>query len=204
MEASSEVIIRKFGCIHKAIHGDGKFMLSRILQTCEEMLEDRGYTTVERAGDILKAIQMNNFVIHASGNGKKGLNVYLHSEERVGVKFARHVLEMCTNNGEDAIVVSSEGPTPFTRKECDSKVVQFMFSRNMCYNVTRHALVPKHERVNEAPYNTSMDKLPKILDTDSIVQYYNWPEGTVVRVERCFGGHEPIFFYRVVVCTSSS
>ena len=65
-------------------------------------------------------------------------------------------------------------------------------------NVTRHALVPKHDKVDAPPPSTSVEALPKILTTDRVVQYYAWPVGTVVRVWRCYGGHEPVPYFRVV------
>lgn len=194
-------ILRTFGCLHKTVHGDGADVLGRIVLTCEEMMQDRGCERVTRADNLLGAVKAGAAVLRARGG--VDVNVYVHAEERVGVKAARAVLDECEEAGVTAVVVSAEGPTPFTRKECDGKPVQFFEARSLCYNVTRHALVPKHERA-EAPPGVAPRSLPKLPETDPVVQYYGWPPGTVVRVWRCFGGHEPIPYFRVVSTAASS
>ena len=80
--------------------------------------------------------------------------------------------------------------------------MQFFCARDLAVNVTRHALVPRHERVARAP--AAAEHLPRILESDRVVQYYGWGAGTIVRVWRCFGGHEPTPYFRVVapVCAS--
>ena len=195
MDADS--ILRRFGCIHKTVHGDGADILGRIVLTCEEMLKDRGCDQVFRADDLLGGVQAGAALLRARGGGVD-VNVYIHGEERVGVKAARMILDECEEAGVTALLVSIDGPTPFTRKEFDGKAVQFMDARSLCYNVTRHALVPKHVRVEAPPAGVEVKSLPKLLETDAVVQYYGWPVGTVVRVSRCFGGHEPIPYFRVV------
>ena len=121
--------------------------------------------------------------------------MYLHAEDKVGVKFVRTVLEAASG---DVIIISLDGPTPFTKKECDGKRIQFFLIKELCENITHHSLVPKHERVESLPPDILKEHLPLILETDPIVQYHNWPIGTVVRVLRSFGGHEPIPYLRVV------
>ena len=51
-----------------------------------------------------------------------------------------------------------------------------------------------HVRVGKdaLPSGISPEALPKILESDRVVQYYNWPCGSIVRIRRVFGGHEPI------------
>lgn len=171
------------------------------------MLQDRGCVRVERCeGDPCDAV--------ASGEGPalqgwhpSGARValYVHAEDRVGVRFVRTALEREAQDAPcDLVVVSPEGPTPFTRKECEGKRVQFLSARSMCQNVLRHALVPKHERVAQGPPGVRPEHLPRIRDTDAVVQYHNWPIGTVVRIERHFGGNEPTVYFRVVSSGGSS
>lgn len=195
-----------FSSIHGAVHGNGREVLERILHTCEEMLRDRGCTCVTRAQDVAACIGDTKAPVlrGRDEDGSCRVHVFLHGEDRVGIKYARQLLEDLDEEEEEpgvlAVVVSREGATPFTRKECDGRLVRFMLARDLYSNVTHHALVPKHEKVTTetTPYY-SPSSLPHILDTDRIVQYYDWPVGTVVRVWRTFGGHEPIPYLRVVV-----
>lgn len=186
-----DALLRRYGCVHNSLHGDGRDVLGRIVVTCEQMLRDRGCTRVVRADDPFEAILASRPTVCGRG-GPRDLDVYVHAEDKVGVKWARTVLE----HGVAVVAVAPEGATPFTKKECEGKPIQFMTAREACVNVTRHALVPRHEVVEDATHTLRL--LPKIADTDPVVRWYDWPPGTVVRVFRCFGGHEPVPYLRVV------
>jgi DNA-directed RNA polymerase subunit H (RpoH/RPB5) len=125
--------------------------------------------------------------------------VYIHNEERVGVKYARYVLDEGEQNGGFGIVISTDGPTPFTRRECEGKRIQFFLARDLYVNIVDHCLVPKHEAVSEPPSGVKKEELPCMESTDKIAQYYDWTPGTIVKITRVFGGHEPIPYYRVIV-----
>lgn len=189
-------VSRKFECVHRTVHGDST-TLNNILNTCEEMLQDRGFVTVERVSDVHTAIAQNDFVIR--GKDSTGTTCIYITAEKIGIKLVRAIIE---KSHGCVVLVSLDGPTPFARKECGGQNVQFMLARELCYNITRHKLVPKHT-VAAAPNGISAEQLPRILETDPIVQYYNWPVGTIVRVERCYAGHEPIPYYRCVTSSSS-
>ena len=196
-------IIDKFGRLHSAIHGDAIGNLSRILKTVEEMLCDRDFATIRRDPDPLAAITGSRPVVRASA-GSDEIVVYIHNEERVGVKWARTVLETHERDGIKIIAISQQGPSPFTKREREGKHIQFLLARAMCVNVTRHALVPKHERVEVLPDNVLPESLPYIYESDPVVQYYAWPVDTLVRITRHFGGTEPILYFRRVLADCKS
>lgn len=176
------------------MHAD-RTNLDKILRTCEEMLRDRGCHTVTSACNCAHAVATTAPVLE--GERDAGcIKVFIGDDDKVGVKYARSVFDMA--KGCDVVIVSSEGPTPFTRKEYDNTNVTFMLARDLCFNVTRHALVPKHEVVVSLPEGLTPEQLPKILNTDPIVVYYDWPIGTVIRVRRRYAGHEPIVYFRCV------
>jgi DNA-directed RNA polymerase subunit H (RpoH/RPB5) len=160
------------------------------------MLRDRGCARVARGADVRAALDAAPAPALTGRGGPADYDVYVHGEERVGVKYARAVLERA--GGARAVVVSLEGPTPFTRKECEGRPIEFFRAAELCANVTRHALVPRHERVDAPPAGVAREQLPRIHDTDPVVRYHAWPCGAVVRVWRVFGGHEPIPYFRVV------
>lgn len=186
---SAQQLVSRLGTLHHSLHNDGAHMLERILTTAEEMLTDRGCVDVARATHVLPAIEEGLPVVSSAG-----MDLYVHVEDKVGVKFARYVLE----RGRNAVVVSVDGPTAFTKKECESRAIQFMSARTLLENVTRHCLVPTHERVTSLPDGLEPAQLPKLLDSDPIAQYHDWPVGTLVRITRVFGGHQPAPFYRIV------
>ena len=147
------------------------------------MLRDRGHGSVAiPAGDPVEAILHCRPVVVS-----ESARVYVYGEsDRVSVKFTRPILAE-EAAGSAVIIVSVDGPTPFARKECGD-AVQFMAARALCVNVTRHGLVPAHTPVPaEEQDEDLLSKLPTIFETDPVVQYYAWPRGIVVRIERRFG-----------------
>lgn len=191
MEAAAAAYSR----VHRAVHGDGHDVIERVLNTCEEMLRDRGCGSVNRVADVGDVFDSVTPAVSGWVDEEKGWDVFLLSEERVGVKVARAILEQL---GKDrvAVIVSVDGPTPFTRRECEGKAVEFFTARELVVNVTHHALVPAHQIDTEC--TIAPELLPIVLESDPVVRYYAWPRGTRVRVMRCFGGHEPIPYVRIV------
>tara|TARA_B110001450_G_scaffold233620_1_gene237055 strand:- start:2877 stop:3470 length:594 start_codon:yes stop_codon:yes gene_type:complete len=188
-----EDFVHRIGCIHRNAHGDGGDVIARIMSTCVDMLVDRGCSSVGTHPSAEEAVTQNLPLVHGES---PLIHVYLHSEDKVGVKYARSVME--ADPEAQLIVVSIDGCTPFTRKECDGGMVQFFTARELVNNITKHRLVPPHEKIAAPPEGTTAEQLPKLLTTDAVAKYYGWPVGSVVRVTRCFAGSEPIPYFRVV------
>lgn len=162
---------------------------------------DRGCTTVTRS-ELTRAVRAGSPIIVGRRRDDHETHIFLSEEDKVGIKAARVILDAAGDN--DVILVSLEGPTPFTRRACEGTRLQFMLARNLCFNVTHHALVPRHERLEEPPSGVTRAQLPKLLDNDPVVQYHNWPVGTVVRVWRTYAGHEPLPYFRCVAPLAAS
>ena len=70
-------------------------------------------------------------------------------------------------------------------------------------NITQHIYVPAHRQLSSseadevcARYSASMDDFPRLLRTDPVCRYYNFPKGCIVEIRRA-----PIreqVYYRVV------
>jgi DNA-directed RNA polymerase subunit H (RpoH/RPB5) len=164
-----------------------------MLTTCREMLADRGHGDVPAESSPLDCVLAERPVFLK----RDEVALYISFADKVSVKFARAVVEHHPNTAS-IVLISNGGPTSFTRRECEAHDhVQFLLCSNVVQNVTKHTLVPRHERVPK-PVSFEVSTLPKILRNDPIVQYYNWPPGTVIHIKRVFGGHEPIDYYRVV------
>jgi DNA-directed RNA polymerase subunit H (RpoH/RPB5) len=180
----------------------------RVVHEARAMLSDRGCASVYGPAtphDIVECVLARAPVARGTALPSSATEVYVvHPEEKVGVKTIRSILENCLADAaacDDGcvILVSKEGPTPMARKIEDPNCrLQYFTLRDLCMNPTRHALVPRHVRVDEPPEGVDPKTLPLLLMTDRIVRHYDWCEGTVVRIERCYGGHEPILFFRRV------
>lgn len=195
---SSRHFLQSLGRLHGTTFGDGERILQRIVSTCEAMLRDRGCVSMEATKDVIAAVDNGTCVLKGTREDGRATIVYFSADDKVGVKFARTIAKNASQEDE-LVIVSTDGPTPFTRKECDGQNIQFIHAKDVYVNKTKHKLVPLHESVASAPMGMTVAELPKIVDTDPIVQYYNWPIGTIVRIHRVFGGE----YYRVVVAANS-
>jgi DNA-directed RNA polymerase subunit H (RpoH/RPB5) len=98
------------------------------------------------------------------------------------------------------ILVSDGGATPYIaghREEIGETTggrgVETFRVAELQFNVTQHALVPRHWRMGPAEVDECLRRhgiadasgLPRVATSDPVVRYYGWPRGTVVGVDRC-------------------
>ena len=184
-------------------------MLRRVLRTCREMVADRGYVTT--AVQDAASLDACRPVIEARSPTRGSLRVVFCPEDKVGVKYTRALFaDAVERDGVDLlVVVSSDGPTPFCKRECDERYadcMQFFTYRQLLFNVTRfdmtpaHSLVPRDEAARLARELRVVKDTdwPRILLRDPVVRYYDFRRGDIVRIERTHGG-EPTTYYRIVV-----
>ena len=194
-------IQKKIGQLNNTAHQSKEPVLMAILRTTIEMLRDRGYSNVQACQSVDQVISNMSDSRHiVSGSGPNVIHVFFHNEERVGVKTLRTWVE---NSVADRIIVASlEGPTAFTRKEAEQyyKQVQFFMFRDLCVNITKHTLVPLHEKITKemVPVKVSNEQMPQLWTNDKVSQYYAFEVGDIVRITRTCGTQEPIYYYRIV------
>ena len=176
-------------------------VMERVLATAEQMLVDRGCEHVTRCShDDVASARPTPALCASSAAREVTYEVYIHrGEQQVSVKFIRAILDAECSPTLRVIIASASGPTPYTRRETNGKVEFFLF-RQLCFNITRHTLVPKHER---AEYVGNTRELPQISITDPVVAYYGYRPGDVLKITRTFTT-QPVDFYRVVVCNGKA
>jgi len=177
-------------------------VLGRVAGTCLQMVLDRGFDVVSSVSDVVDFSLP--VVVGRKGEGDT-LHVLFHPEDKVGVKTVRSLFATLENGPVTRIVlVSAEGPTPFTRKEMggDDRIECFQY-KNLVVNPTRCSLVPPHSVVSpeerkelEEKYGVGEDgkAWPRIYHKDPVVRYYNWPAGSLVRIERSVGGDKSTYY----------
>lgn len=169
------------------------------------MLQDRGCINLQACqtvGEIKQHMLEARCVLMGVTPTKQLMEVFFHTEERVGVKQLRAWTE---KRGRDKmIIVSLDGPTAFTRKESETlfQNVQFFTFQELCVNITRHMLVPRHERISrtEVPVDLSEScaELPILATSDKVAQYYAYEPGDIIRITRTAGVQEPVYYFRIV------
>tara|TARA_B100001989_G_C24541393_1_gene467778 strand:- start:2112 stop:2687 length:576 start_codon:yes stop_codon:yes gene_type:complete len=188
-----EELIEKIGSIHSTCLIDGHKILDTLLENCYQMLQDRGCSEIEKTNNLLEC--MESVLPVLKGRGVKSIDIYFSTEERVGVKYLRSILEETTV--DKIILCSLDGPTTFTKKESEVADVQFFLFKDLFVNITKHKIVPRHELcIDSIPY--TKEEIPKISITDPIVQYYDFPLGSIIKIYRKFGSHEPTIYYRLI------
>ena len=202
-----EEILNKIGQINNSATARYNVVLNSVLKTCIDMLRDRGYNLCNDCrtiGDITYKMQENEAIMFGEHTTEPTIFVFFHNEERIGVKQMRTWYE--NHIGGDLIIVSLEGPTAFTKKEAEHnyKNIQFFCYQNLCVNVTKHSLVPKHEKMTQQDIEqlnikiTDDEEWPKLYTNDAISQYYNFKPGDLIKITRTIGYPEPIYYYRLV------
>lgn len=189
-------ILEILGRIHHTVDGDGRSMLQRVLTVLCELVTDRGGTDVAVSHEPLADIEQGEPVIITDE-----LDVYVHGEERISVKAVRALVQ--ANPQKRILWVSLDGPTSVAKKEAQSLRVQFMPLKSVCYNITKHCLVPAHTPFT-GELSVDTQALPKLPETDPVVAYYGWEVGTVVQITRMWGGGEPVRYLRVVCAAEAS
>lgn len=196
---------RRLGKLNNTAQSEPDSMLIRTLTTCVEMLQDRGCENLQ-ACQTVEEIRQHMIEMRCVVTGttptRQAIEILFHNDDRVGVKQMRAWAE---NRGKDKIIiVSLEGPTAFTRKESESffRNVQFFTFQELCVNITRHTLVPRHEKVSrdQVPISLTAEcaELPILASSDKVAQYYAYDPGDIIRITRTAGVQEPVYYYRVV------
>lgn len=166
-------------------------------QTIYEMFEDRGYERSEFSESDNK-IFIGDIV------------VYLFLESKVGVN---HVKDIRSELGDvkHIVIVYKNSITSFAKQTIQELVhdgidVEIFRDTELAFNVTKHVLVPKHERISEQEKNELLkqlrvrgNNLPFIKIDDPVSKYMGLKKGDVVRIHRNSQISENSTYYRICV-----
>lgn len=165
-----------------------------IKDNLNDMLQDRGYTFVEKVDDNL---------LYSSTKHKKHKVIVYFTFDKVGVEFVKKTLIKTTDMKiSHIILVSKEKLTPFANKHIASvpTKVEIFLINELKFNITKHYLVPRHVLLDHVESQKVIDyygkkKLPQIKQTDILSRYFDADIGQIFRIHRNEGG----IYYRMVV-----
>ena len=112
---------------------------------------------------------------------------------RIGIQDVRNAQEQFPD--KRLILVSNGGSTPFLTSRIASEPmrdIEVFTTTQLMLNISRHALVPQHTRLESAQADkilgqlgaSSPDALPTLLSTDPVARYYGFDIGDVIRINR--------------------
>jgi DNA-directed RNA polymerase subunit H (RpoH/RPB5) len=204
---SIDSFLLRVGKIHNTSLCITEDVFSRCITTLREMLYDRKCTNINGVttyAATIHALQEATVILSGTQSNGSLVEVFFHNEDRLGVKQMRNWAE--NSAAETLIIISLDGPTSFTKRETETcpREIQFFTFKELCVNITRHKLVPKHEIVDQENMERVVvlkkpECLPKLYSNDKVALYYNFKPGNIIRITRKIAYSEPVVYYRLVV-----
>lgn len=161
-------------------------------QTCMEMFQQRGYDIVDQDEDKITAVKQDGNQICA----------FMANTPKFNVERVQEYISLMHELGiTHSIVVYKESATPMAKKVVNSSnemIIELFTEEELQYNLTKHVLVPLHERLSEADSEAFKkkygSKFATILRSDPVSRFYGYSRGDVIKVTRK-GGY---ITYRIV------
>lgn len=204
-----------------AMHQESIFLWRRICQTLHEMLHDRGWKTFSWVADVDKlydqfcrAQSLVFQILTVTGHpeehrcivcgGNRCRLVVVVCKEPNFTSPANLNIENLRYNSNHLLVLFRDKITVVHREEWlrfnTVRKIEVKSLSSLFINISKHRLVPRHRILNETEVQallkslfTTKDKLPRILLTDPVCRYYDFPIGSIIEIMR------PDLYYRVVV-----
>lgn len=194
-----------------------KNTLFKIRKTVIEMVEDRKYIFPDsdkiNFEEFSSQFDAKNLDIFVNNENKPPLYIHFHNENKSLAKsdlknLVESIIEKYNNHEIKIIILLKERGNGSIFKELNKeeyKHVEIFMNKNMIFNITHHQLVPKHSLLSSEEeeeilekYNTTKNKLPKIIRTDPIVQYYGMKPDQICKIIRKSPEVGESIYYRLV------
>ena len=194
-----------------------KNTLFKIRKTVIEMVEDRKYIVPDSDKinfEVFSAqFDAKNLDIFIPDENKSPIYIHFHNENKSLAKsdlknLVESLIEKYNNHEIKIIILLKEKGNGSIFKELNKeeyKHVEIFMNKNMIFNITHHQMVPKHSLLSSEEeeemlekYNTTKNKLPKILRSDPIVQYYGMKPDQICKIIRKSPEVGVSVYYRLV------
>jgi DNA-directed RNA polymerases I, II, and III subunit RPABC1 len=194
-----------------------KNTLFKIRKTVIEMVEDRKYIVPDsdkiNFEEFSAQFDAKNLDIFIPNENKSPIYIHFHNENKSLAKsdlknLVESLIEKYNNHEIKIIILLKEKGNGSIFKELkkeEYKHVEIFMNKNMIFNITHHQMVPKHSLLSSEEeeeilekYNTTKNKLPKILRSDPIVQYYGMKPDQICKIIRKSPEVGESVYYRLV------
>lgn len=170
--------------------------MATYLQTIREMFGTRGYNINTDVPDFKYA----QLTAHKPDGAL--VIVFGGFVDKVSIGHVKECIAfMTTVSCTHGIIVYDDNVTPMVRKLVENNAIiriELFSVDELGFNVTKHRLVPKHEKAVDPEVQQlkmHLDKIPSILITDPVVRFHGFKRGTLVKILR----HDNTVAFRVVV-----
>ena len=196
--------------------------LFAIRTTVLEMMVDRGYivSQAESGMDLAKfmttygkppPLKALTLLFQKKEDSSENILVFWDDSDKVGVRpIKKYVEAMEETKVYRAILILRYGITSYARQaiqEIHPYRIEYFLEKELVVNITRHALVPKHELTSEHVKNLVITKytkgdpqrLPRISVTDPVARYLGVAVGELLKITRPSETAGLYVTYRIVV-----
>jgi DNA-directed RNA polymerase subunit H (RpoH/RPB5) len=160
-----------------------------VIRNIKDMCEDRGYNILcEKDGEIIT----------------DKCYILFTKDIKININYIKELTRLMTEQSLEHIVVVYNGNITMNAQSINDIQmlynIEFFSEKSFMYNITKHALVPLHEKLCKTSEEyrliaTERHNLPHIFEKDPVCKYYNFKQGDVLRITRNRG----IVAYRLVV-----
>lgn len=149
-----------------------------VIQNIKEMCTDRGYNILDEKE--FEIITDECYIIFTQ-------------DIKININYIKDLTRlMLEQNIEHVIVIYNGNITINTQNINDIKLlynIEFFNEKSFMYNVSKHTLVPKHEKLNDKSDEYKLivkekQNLPHIFETDPICKYYSFKQGDLLKIYR--------------------
>ncbi len=175
-----------------------------VWKTLTEMLTQRGFTFEEKGEPLEINGDKEYIVVHHHKTDDK-IMVFPKIFERLNVDQINFISVLQREKVNHAIIVYEGTITPLVKNVLANALlinleIEAFKSEDLQYNITKHELVPLHEKASKQEVvqiakKLPLNKLPYLLRTDPVCRFYNFQKGNVIRVTRRSG----FVAYRIVI-----
>ena len=151
------------------------------------MLGDRGYTSIEK--------EEPETIIAANPQNER-LLLFFVIDPKVSVKIMKNIKDIIENdeNFTSLILIYKNSITSFAKNFIMSDIdlhVQSFSEKELCFNITKHKLVPKHRKLSSSEkneirkqYRTPFRNYPLLMHIDPVSRYYGFLPGDLIEITR--------------------
>ena len=162
-----------------------------------EMLRDRKYTKIVEEDDNIIIADDKLLVFFSKDQKINKDNIQTFTSRELQSRDIRHGIFVYPHT------ITSTAKNVVLQNRIDNIYIELFYLVNLQYNITKHRLVPLHQKLGGSEYDEIKSKfgkcLPRIHVTDQIVRYYDFKKGDILKIFRKTLNDQIIIAYRIVV-----
>ena len=162
-----------------------------------EMLKDRKYTKIVEEDDNIIIADDKLLVFFSKDQKINKDNIQTFTSRELQTRNISHGIFVYPNS------ITSTAKNIVLQNRIDNIHIELFYIINLQYNITKHRLVPKHQKLQGEEYKEIKTKfgksLPRIYITDPIVRYYNFDKGDILKIFRNTSNGQLLMAYRIIV-----